>query len=174
LKGRVMAKLNGARGRVLVVDDDPLITHMVRRILNAYHDVQECNDPREALIGIAHGQRYDVILCDVRMPGCSGEQFLAALRDVSGEQARRLVFVTAMSSIAPGAEFLTMIPPGRRVAKPFYTEDLRRVVDDIVDGRLPGAAEPMGLDAEPKPGDAPHLFLGETVERWTVVPPVPS
>ncbi len=123
-----MGSADGECGNVLVVDDDPMVTRMVRRVLGSRHRVHECNDPREALASIARGDRYDVILCDVRMPGCSGQQFLAGVRDASAELAERVVFMTGATSIAPGAGFLRAIAPERRLAKPFHMEELRDVI----------------------------------------------
>lgn len=66
--------------RVLAVDDDPLILALVRRTLvQAGFVVDAASDGREALTRIA-GQRYDVIVTDVRMPTLGGLDLLRAVR----------------------------------------------------------------------------------------------
>ena len=61
------------RGRVLVVDDEPMIGAAIQRTLLArprggHHDAA----PREALGRLRQGERFDVILCDLMMPQMTG------------------------------------------------------------------------------------------------------
>ena len=55
---------NPRRGRVLIVDDEILIDHGLRRALKREHDVLTLTDAREATRRIRDGERFDVILCD--------------------------------------------------------------------------------------------------------------
>lgn len=61
-----------ARPRVLLVDDDPSITHVVASFLEdeGYH-AHEVNDSPSAL-AIARGFRPDAMILDFRMPYMSG------------------------------------------------------------------------------------------------------
>src|SRR6185295_1309014 len=59
------------RAQILVVDDEPMISSAVRRILGREHDVV-ATDAMGALKAIEGGRRFDVILCDVMMPDMSG------------------------------------------------------------------------------------------------------
>jgi DNA-binding NtrC family response regulator len=115
---------------VLVVDDDPFITRMVRRVLASDHDVVDYTEPREALDAIARGERFDIVLCDVRMPTLSGEAFHAAVRDVSAPLADRIVFMTGTTSLAPGSGFLHDLT-NRRLMKPFGIDLLRTTIDEL-------------------------------------------
>ena len=59
------------RARILLVDDEPMILESLRRALARYV-VQTLTRAREALERIVAGERFDVILCDLLMPGMSG------------------------------------------------------------------------------------------------------
>jgi hypothetical protein len=59
------------RGRVLVVDDELLVARSIARALRD-HDVSIALDAAEALRLIERGPAFDVILCDLMMPGVSG------------------------------------------------------------------------------------------------------
>ncbi|HKO92233.1 MAG TPA: ATP-binding protein, partial [Polyangiaceae bacterium] len=82
------------RGRILVVDDEPLITKVVRRTLGREHHVETLNSAAEALVRIRAGERFDIILCDLMMPQVTGMDFHKELIDTVPDQASRMVFLS--------------------------------------------------------------------------------
>ncbi|TMB29249.1 MAG: response regulator, partial [Deltaproteobacteria bacterium] len=64
--------MNAPRGRVLVVDDEPMVGSSIRRLLGRDHDVVVVQSGKDAVAKIAAGERYDVILCDLLMPEMTG------------------------------------------------------------------------------------------------------
>jgi CheY-like chemotaxis protein len=76
-------------GTVLVVDDEPAIRAVARRILeSASFGVLEAVDGREAVRMIReHGPRIDLILLDLTMPELSGEEAFREIRKLNGEVA---------------------------------------------------------------------------------------
>lgn len=78
---------------VLVVDDEPNIVSAVQRELNAppfvrYHyAVEGFTDPVRALAR-AGEQAFDAVICDYRMPGMDGIEFLKALTSIQPDCAR--------------------------------------------------------------------------------------
>ncbi|MEO0078391.1 MAG: response regulator [candidate division WOR-3 bacterium] len=65
---------------ILVVDDEPGIRLLVRRLLEpAGHRVSEAGNGQAAL-SMVKADRPDAILLDVQMPGMNGHQVLAALK----------------------------------------------------------------------------------------------
>lgn len=117
---------DGPRARILVVDDEPLIGNTIRRILSTY-DVAATTDAREALDRLRGGERFDLVLCDLTMPGLSGMDLHAALlRDVP-DAARRMVFITGGAFTDRARDFLE--GAGRRqIAKPFDPRTLREAI----------------------------------------------
>ncbi|MGD0529801.1 MAG: response regulator [Polyangiaceae bacterium] len=118
--------------RILVLDDDPAISHLYARWLGDQHEVLVQNDSGAALAAIEAGQRFDAIVCDVHMPGVSGFQVHAAIARVDADQARRMVFVTAgpvRVAPLPGTT-----PSNPLLFKPFPIEELRSIVDGFAAG----------------------------------------
>ena len=65
-----------SNGRVLVVDDEPDVRKVIKRILTkAGYDVIEAEDGEQAIEAINEGENpllLDVIICDIRMPKMNG------------------------------------------------------------------------------------------------------
>ena len=66
-------------GRILIVDDEPLVCEMLRNFLAVSHEVATAAGGRDAL-RIVRVFQPDVILTDMTMPGMSGADLLDALR----------------------------------------------------------------------------------------------
>jgi PAS domain S-box-containing protein len=117
----------GRRGKVLVIDDEPMVGAAVARLLSREHDVDCRTDPREALTLLEQGQRFDVVLCDLMMPGLSGMELYERLSRASPAQAKRVVFMTGGAFTNTAREFLekTLNP---QLAKPIDPEMLRALV----------------------------------------------
>jgi CheY-like chemotaxis protein len=71
--------------RVLVVDDDPTILHLLGLALPAHGLAVLCADSGTAAVSLyrEHGASIDVVLLDVQMPGLDGPQTLAALQTLN-------------------------------------------------------------------------------------------
>jgi PAS domain S-box-containing protein len=94
------------REKVLVIDDEPMIGVMLRRLLAAHCDVLPITSPREALRRIGAQERFDAILCDLMMPRMSGIDFYAELSARSPEMARRTGFLTGGAVTAQARRFM--------------------------------------------------------------------
>jgi CheY-like chemotaxis protein len=115
------------RGRILVVDDEPMMCHSVRRILARDHDVETTTSGSDALARVARGERYDVILCDLMMPVLGGADVYDELRKSAPEQAAKMVFMTGGAFTPRAQRFLDEVP-NARVEKPLQTSELRALV----------------------------------------------
>ena len=122
---------SGLRGRVLIIDDDPLIVGLLCRILDKQHDVTCLTDGKPALDLLLSGHRYDVILCDLMMPGTNGMDIYAALSGALPEQVQRLVFVSG-GAVTPGTRKFIEDIPNRLVEKPFSANQIRTLVSDLL------------------------------------------
>jgi signal transduction histidine kinase len=115
------------RARVLVIDDEPLIGAAVAAILGTEHDVESTTDAAEALARIDAGEQFDVILCDLLMPGMGGIAFEAELRRRDPELAGRLLFLTGGASSDETRDFI-QAAGDRVVDKPFDAASLLAAV----------------------------------------------
>jgi signal transduction histidine kinase len=119
------------RGRILVVDDEPMIAKAVQRTLSAEHEVVTIGSADEALKRIGAGERFDVILCDLMMPQMTGMDLHAELCRVAREQAGRMIFLTG-GAFTTGARAFLDETPNQRVEKPFDTLHLRALINDRI------------------------------------------
>lgn len=117
----------GPRGKVLVVDDEPMLGAVVRRALSPEHDVTVVTSSREALSAMA-GTRFDVLLCDVMMPDIDGT---ALYWMIDPSDRGRIVFVTGGAFSPEVRAFLDEVP-NPRLDKPFDPDHLRRLVRELV------------------------------------------
>ena len=121
-----MAPSAGGTGEhILVVEDEDAVREIVGRILNkAGYDVHSAADPQQALKMCVEGALpVDALLTDVIMPGMSGTQLAAELR-----QRRPGLPVLFMSGYTngptPGGQALP--PDAPLICKPFQTDTLLR------------------------------------------------
>jgi CheY-like chemotaxis protein len=67
-----------SRKRVLAVDDDPAVRHLLDRVMSRSYEMVLAADGREALAKI-HSRRPDLMLLDLRMPVMDGSELLERL-----------------------------------------------------------------------------------------------
>jgi signal transduction histidine kinase len=129
------------RGRVLIVDDDPMVGRTLRRILETEHDVTLVTEAQAALTLLrGDGARFDAILCDLMMPQMSGMELYAELSRVQVESVARIVFLTGGAFTQTARSFLDSIP-NRWFEKPVGVAELREVVCRLVrDAQVPPVA----------------------------------
>ena len=117
--------------RILVVDDEPAITRMVKLNLEqtGRYEVRTENLGRRA-IEAAREFRPDLILLDVMMPGMLGSEIAAQLQADPELRAIKFVFLTAV--VTKGEELRSKAQIGGHtfVAKPISADDLCRVIED--------------------------------------------
>jgi PAS domain S-box-containing protein len=118
------------RGRVLVIDDEPLIAVAVRRMLSD-HDVVTVGRAEDALARLRSGERYDVILCDLMMPQVTGMDLYDQLAAELPELLQRVVFMTGGAFTVRARQFLDAVA-NARIEKPFDVQQLRSMVDERV------------------------------------------
>jgi CheY-like chemotaxis protein len=117
------------RARVLVVDDEPSLSRIIARTLEPEYDVSVRGSAQEALDAILAGERYDLVLCDLAMPGMDGVAFCQRLQVVAPELAERVIIMTGGAFTERLTAFLTetTIP---RLEKPFLVAELRAVLGE--------------------------------------------
>src|SRR5690606_31677090 len=123
------------RGKVLVVDDEPMIAKAVQRILSPQHEVVGIESADEVLKRIGAGEHFDVILCDLMMPQMTGMDLHAEISRVALEQAGRMIFLTG-GAFTPRARAFLDETPNLHIDKPFEIRHLRALINDRIVGFL--------------------------------------
>jgi len=119
-----------ATGSVLVIDDERLLGSAIARALGARMQVELVHSGGEALRALGR-DRFDAVLCDLRMPDLSGAEVYRRTHARDRDQAERFVFITGAAGAAGEAEFLRQA--GRPVLeKPFAMAELWRTVGAVV------------------------------------------
>ena len=114
------------RARVLVVDDETPIANTLRELLAPDHEVVAATNAREALTALARSD-FDVVFCDLMMPGMNGIDLYERLRVDRPGMERRIVFMTGGAFTAHTAEFLASVD-NRRIEKPFSLGLVEQIV----------------------------------------------
>ncbi len=122
--------------RVLVVDDEPLLGAALKRCFADRYEVVPVADPRQALERVRSGERFRFALVDLQMPEMSGQEFLAHLRELDPDLARRSAAVTG----GPLDEAADRFPEGERprlLSKPIDLDRLAALIDAAAEGERP-------------------------------------
>jgi PAS domain S-box-containing protein len=122
------------RGRVLVVDDESVVAHTLKVLLQGEHDLVVAQSGAEALELLqqeSDAPAYDAILCDLMMPGMTGMELFEVLRREYPTLAKRVVFMTGGVSMLRVSEFLESVP-NAKFEKPFDVAELRRTLHGLV------------------------------------------
>jgi len=114
-------------GRVLVVDDDPLVAEAVRQALSSENHVVVASTGTEALALVSRGGGFDAIFCDVMMPEMDGKRFYDEVAQVAGAVTGVIAFLSG--GVDDEATEVFLARTGRPVLeKPFDPEGLREYV----------------------------------------------
>jgi signal transduction histidine kinase len=119
------------RGRILTIDDEPMISRAIFRVVGKHHDVQSALSGSNALAMIRDGLRFDVIICDLMMPEITGMDLHAELCRIAPDQAASMIFLTGGAFTTGAQEFLDAVP-NLRLDKPFEPAQLLSLINDIV------------------------------------------
>jgi signal transduction histidine kinase/DNA-binding response OmpR family regulator len=112
--------------RILFVDDERLLQSSIRRILERHHEVVLASSGHRALEILAH-DRFDVILCDLIMPGMNGMLLYETVKALMPEQAARFVFLTGGTSSSEARDFLLSVD-NPRAYKPLSADEIMRLI----------------------------------------------
>lgn len=126
------------RFSILAVDDEPLMRRVVERVIGREHEVTVEESAASALGRIRDGERFDVILSDLMMPGLSGLDFYAQVASVSPDQASRFIFLSG-GVVDPDMDRELAALTSPIIEKPFVARTLLDAVRFVVD--LRGTAE---------------------------------
>lgn len=129
-------------GRILIVDDEVALQLVMRRLLVA-HEVVSVSSGNEALAILEHDRAFDLILCDLMMPGVTGMDVHHWLVEHDPVLAARVVFITGGGFGPVAAEYLQETG-NLKLEKPFGKDEFTELVSDRI--RAAKSEPPTRLD----------------------------
>lgn len=109
---------------VLIVDDDPRLVKMHASWLDTDYTVERAYDGEEAFRQL--DDSVDIVLLDRRMPGISGEDVLARIREWNLDCG-----VVMLSAVEPDFDIVDM-GFDAYIVKPGFKEEVRETVTDVL------------------------------------------
>lgn len=113
--------------KALIVEDESSIREICKRVLTADgYDVTLAKDGKIAEMLIAEN-KYDLILCDIRLPKVSGIDCYIFLQQEYYEQSKKMIFMTGSIMSSETTNFLEK--SGRPyILKPFRPSELLELI----------------------------------------------
>ncbi|MGZ3457101.1 MAG: ATP-binding protein, partial [Archangium sp.] len=115
------------RRRVLIVDDEPSICTVMRRILERFHEVVAVHSGREALAVLEADDGFDQVFCDLMMADMTGMDVHAHLAQRRPEYLPRFIFMTGGGFTDRARAFLAQETVSS-IDKPFEPATIRELV----------------------------------------------
>ena len=116
--------------KVLIVDDEPNVRRLSRKILSNTFDVVEAEDGRQA-IEIANTQKPDVILMDMMMPKMDGLSACHAIKKDPTTKSIPVIMVTAIG-FELNIKLSQQMGATGYVTKPFSSQDLLDKIGEVL------------------------------------------
>jgi len=114
--------------RILVVDDEPVLTELLSDLLKSVgHDVEHARDGRVAL-RMAIAKPYDMILSDLKMPGLDGQGLYEEVCRQHPDMHGRFIFTTG-DVVNPDTQGFLQGSGCSYLSKPFKLESVLALVD---------------------------------------------
>jgi len=129
-----MERTDANNKRILVVEDEPTICNLCRRVLiEDGYEVDIVSDGKAAEESVIK-QQYHLLLVDIRLPVESGIEFYDWLQKGNTQLSKQVIFMTGS---VMGVETMTLLEKSNRpyLLKPFRPEELV----EKVKGSLKGA-----------------------------------
>jgi two-component system cell cycle sensor histidine kinase/response regulator CckA len=122
------------RGRILIVDDEISVARTLKALLQNEHDLTLAGSGSQALSAItaATTDSFDVIMCDLMMPGMSGMELYERLKQEHPGLEQRMVFMTGGVSMDRARDFLAT-SSNLTFEKPFDFDRLRHTLRRLVE-----------------------------------------
>jgi signal transduction histidine kinase/ActR/RegA family two-component response regulator len=111
--------------RVLLIDDEPAVLRGLGRVLRG-HEVVMATDGREG-VELYKSGRFDIVFCDLMMPGFSGVDFVQELERLGPGHAQRVVLMTG-GIVSDAIRSSVSKSPSVCITKPLDSAQLRRLI----------------------------------------------
>ena len=119
--------------RILVVDDEPNFTHMIKLNLEETGNYEVLTENQgSCVLATARQFKPDMIFLDIIMPDMDGPELLSMLREDAQLKDIPVVFLTALITKDEITEDGSVIAGNAFLAKPVKTEQLIAAIKDNI------------------------------------------
>ncbi len=118
--------------RILVVDDELSMREFLGILLEREGYLVDAADSAAAALTLLESAGYDLVVSDVKMPGLSGLELLARIKENSPDTA--VIMATAFSTAEQAVEAMKL-GAYDYIAKPFNVEEIKIIVRNALDKR---------------------------------------
>src|SRR5438270_12527822 len=115
--------------RILIVEDDPSLASGLTRILEAEGYAVDVAGRGEEAVGAARGERFDLVILDIGLPGMDGFEVLRRLR--GAEHRVPVLVLTARDTVSDRVHGLDL-GADDYMAKPFAMTELAACVRALI------------------------------------------
>ncbi len=116
--------------RILVVEDEPVISQVCLRVLTGEGFEVDIAVNGEVAQGMLAEKQYDLCLIDIRTPAMNGDELYQWLKEKHPQLAGRVVFTTGDVTGVSTQNFLEQT--GRPyLPKPFTPDELRAIMREV-------------------------------------------
>jgi DNA-binding response OmpR family regulator len=121
--------------RILVVENEPSISDICRRVLTREGYAVEIAANGKLAQGMVGGKAYDLCLIDIRMPALNGKELYEWLQEKYPQLAKRVIFTTGDMLGVDTKSFIE--GTGRPyLLKPFSLGDLKAIVRETLKNQI--------------------------------------
>lgn len=115
--------------RVLIVEDEEIITTLIKGILESDGYSVDLASNGEDALGMIDGSEYIFIVCDIKMPQMDGKEFFNRVKGLNSTLASKILFMTGDPS-KDTLDFIQETGNGY-LAKPFKIEEFMSAVNNM-------------------------------------------
>ena len=145
--------------RILVVDDDPVNLDLMTYLLGAFGHEPVAADDAVVALNLTHKEMFDLILCDIQMPGVDGFEFLRRLKPET-RKGTPVIGITALAMVGDREKIMAAGFDGY-MAKPIAPETFVQEIERFVAAPQNAATPVTGRTTEsvaaaPRPAAGPR------------------
>ena len=152
------------RGQVLVIDDQPLNSQLLALALESRGVAMVSAISGQEGLSILQNQSFNLIFCDLQMPGMDGKQVIRAIREKQSAEGKSVPIVAFTANVLPQekSQYEALGVSGF-LFKPFNHQTLDQLLAQHLDLVAPTEAELLG----PPPLETSAQYTLAGVKQFT-------
>ncbi|MBI9113064.1 HD domain-containing phosphohydrolase [Maridesulfovibrio ferrireducens] len=118
------------KSRILFVDDEINLLKSIKAMFRKQYSVDIAEGPEKGIKMIKNGNKYAVIISDLKMPGMDGIEFLHRVQKITPDTTR--IMLTGHADVEAATLAVNRGHVFRFLTKPVQAEEMRRILDAAI------------------------------------------